>query len=384
MDNVDLDRDHEKSGQIELLPPQGAAIVDSIQAHRLRGLALAQKEYLLNILVSTRYARATQPKDKIYGVLGISDSAIIPDYSPDRSVRDVYREACLTQLPTCQYELLSCVDHEQPLRPSWAPDWSTARVTEALAYSTKAWALYCAGGRPVTGKEPPKMVLSEDKTTITLTGRVFDTIISLSGVSQDPVLDILDPKRTNLDLASYVELALKSKHWHKYLISGIPVYEAFFHTLLAGRNGSNISAPSADHSEVFGLILDSTTGQTPSLPGQTMSIRRQKGHFTLDNLKTRKPARTLEELQTALRAALKMRRFAVTKEGYFALVPRGAQIGDEIAAFDRACVPFVLRRKNGDSTGNEFELLGEAYVHGVMKGEVMDREDIELQDITLV
>jgi hypothetical protein len=66
------------------------------------------------------------------------------------------------------------------------------------------------------------------------------------------------------------------------------------------------------------------------------------------------------------------------------LVPRGAQVGDIIAVFDRACVPFVLRKKKGGAERNESELLGEAYVHGIMKGEVILMDDVELQDVTLV
>jgi hypothetical protein len=52
--------------------------------------------------------------------------------------------------------------------------------------------------------------------------------------------------------------------------------------------------------------------------------------------------------------------------------------------FDRACGPFVLRRKTDDLEKSKFELLDEAYVHGIMKGEVMQMDDFELQDITLV
>jgi hypothetical protein len=79
-----------------------------------------------------------------------------------------------------------------------------------------------------------------------------------------------------------------------------------------------------------------------------------------------------------------MRRFAITSKGYFALVPRGVQVNDAILVFDRACVPFILRNKMSDTGKNKFELLGEAYVHGTMKGEVMQMDEIELQDITLV
>jgi hypothetical protein len=281
------------------------------------------------------------------------------------------------------YETLSCVDHEVPLPTSWVPDWSTPCVTESLGRSTKAWILYYAGGRPVT-KQQPKVVLSDDQREITLSAKVFDRIISLGRVSHDPVFDIDNPQVGNHDLVSFAELVGSAGRTHAYTASDTSIYDAFFQTLVAGRDGSGVALPSQEHSEVFGLILDSATGRTLSLPGQTISPRQQKGYFTLNSLRTRKPAKTLEDLQTALRVALKMRRFAITSKGYFALVPRGAQVGDAIVVFDRACVPFVLRRRLRGAEENKFELLGETYVHGIMKGEVMQMDDIELQDITLV
>jgi hypothetical protein len=153
------------------------------------------------------------------------------------------------------------------------------------------------------------------------------------------------------------------------------------HTLLAGRDASTTAAPTQDHNDVFSLILDSTTGEMPSFPGQVYTPRRQKGFFTLNSLRTRKPAKTLEDLRTAIRAALTMRRFAITEKGYFALVPRGTREGDEIVVFEKACVPFVIRRV--EASGG-FELLGEAYVHGIMRGEVMDMQDLKLEDVVLV
>jgi hypothetical protein len=377
----ELDEEHGGIVSMSPLPPKGAEVVNSIQADRIQSLTLVQKEILLRMLVSTRYAQATELKDKVYGVFGIADSNIVPDYSPDKSVRDVYHEACLTQLPQFQYELLSCVDHKIPLQPSWVPDWSTPRVTEALGCSTKAWTLYCAGGRPVISQYP-KFALSDDKRAVTLSGKVFDAIFSLSCVSSNPVLNI-DDAQANQELASYVNMARNTHNTDAYPAADVSVYEAFLQTLVAGRDGSGVAPPSPDHSEVFSLILDSTTGKKPSLPGQTYSPRRETGHFTLSNLKTRKPAKTLEDFQIAYHSALKMRRFAVTTKGYFALVPRGARLGDEVVVLDKACVPFVVRRKEG-LKGGMYELLGEAYVHGIMKGEVMDMEDIELEDVTLV
>jgi hypothetical protein len=381
--NTVLDKQYIGVSTTALSSPQGATVINSIQVDRSQHLSFVSKELLLNILVSTRYAQATEPKDKIYGVLGIAESSIVPDYSPSTSARDVYHEACLTQIPLLMYELLSCVDHETPLPISWVPDWNSPRVTESLGRSTKAWTLYCAGSRPIA-RQQPKVILSDDKKEITLSAKVFDTILNIGHVSHDPILHIDEPQVGNRDLVYYAEIVRSASQTHAYPVPGTSTYDAFFQTLVAGRDGSGVVSPSQEHSEVFGLILDSATGQTLSLSGQTMSIRRQNGYFTLDSLRTRKPAKTLEDLRMALRVALKMRRFAVTSKGYFALVPRCAQIGDTIAVLHRACVPFVLRGKMGNERHNKFELLGEAYVHGIMKGEVMHMDDIELRDVTLV
>jgi hypothetical protein len=371
------------------LPP-GGAIINSLQADRLQNQMFQDKEYLLNSLVRTRYAQATNAKDKIYGVLGIAKSDIVPDYSPTRTAREVYHEACVSQIPELIYELLSCMDHDTPLAPSWVPDWSTDRVTEALGYSTKAWTLYQTGCKVVAGSNvftgrPSKVDLSEDKQRVTLSGILFDTVVTLGDVNEEATLDIDDPPARNKGWASNLQLIKDAYDQEEYTASNISIYNAFWHTLIAGRDGSGTVAPSQEHSDVFSLILDSTTGKMPSLPGQTYSARRQKGHFTINSLRTRKPAKTLEDLRTAIRSALTMRRFAITQKGYFALVPRGTRKGDVVVVFEKACVPFVVRKSTSmQGSARGYELLGEAYVHGIMRGEVMELAESTLEDITLV
>jgi hypothetical protein len=62
-------------------------------------------------------------------------------------------------------------------------------------------------------------------------------------------------------------------------------------------------------------------------------------------------------------------------------VPRGTRRGDEVVVFVGACVPFIVRGLKG---GGASELVGETYVHGIMRGEVMDMEDVRVGDVTLV
>ncbi|KAJ3942568.1 hypothetical protein N0V92_013800 [Colletotrichum tropicale] len=61
------------------------------------------------------------------------------------------------------------------------------------------------------------------------------------------------------------------------------------------------------------------------------------------------------------------RRFFITEKGYMGLAPVGAQTGDIIVVLFGSHVPFILRgREAGD-----YEVVGETYVSGIMKGEVL-------------
>ncbi|KAH6701962.1 hypothetical protein BKA61DRAFT_619977 [Leptodontidium sp. MPI-SDFR-AT-0119] len=61
------------------------------------------------------------------------------------------------------------------------------------------------------------------------------------------------------------------------------------------------------------------------------------------------------------------RRMVRLNEGYIALVPGETQVGDQIFLLKGGSVPVVLRQK-----GDNWEVIGEAYVHGVMRGELWD------------
>lgn len=65
------------------------------------------------------------------------------------------------------------------------------------------------------------------------------------------------------------------------------------------------------------------------------------------------------------------RRFFITEKGYMGLAPAGVQTGDKVVILFGSHVPFILRgREAGD-----YEVVGETYVSGIMKGEVMKEFD---------
>lgn len=62
-----------------------------------------------------------------------------------------------------------------------------------------------------------------------------------------------------------------------------------------------------------------------------------------------------------------MRDVVLTQEGYIGLVPRCANIDDQICVLLGAEFPYILRIKAG-----AFEVVGECYCHGIiMEGEML-------------
>ncbi|KAH7369985.1 hypothetical protein BKA65DRAFT_487486, partial [Rhexocercosporidium sp. MPI-PUGE-AT-0058] len=74
--------------------------------------------------------------------------------------------------------------------------------------------------------------------------------------------------------------------------------------------------------------------------------------------------------------------FFLTKKGYMGLGPAGMLPGDRVFTLIGGDVPFAIR-----PVGEEFELVGEAYVHGIMDGELWSGEydgaELVLGDVVL-
>lgn len=85
---------------------------------------------------------------------------------------------------------------------------------------------------------------------------------------------------------------------------------------------------------------------------------------------------------TAFQNAANYRSFGVTKRGYMAMVPAVSVRGDRIAIFCGGNVPFVTREASHEPA--EYKLIGEAYVHGIMDGEVFKETEPKIETICLV
>jgi hypothetical protein len=89
-------------------------------------------------------------------------------------------------------------------------------------------------------------------------------------------------------------------------------------------------------------------------------------------------------LQAVLRTeyAISGRKYFVSAKGYMGLVPKATQEGDMICIFMGGRTPFVVR-----PAGENYQLIGACYVHGIMYGEAMtefENQGGEMQDFVLV
>jgi hypothetical protein len=196
-------------------------------------------------------------------------------------------------------------------------------------------------------------------------------------VSTDASIDVDNPTVGNRQWITYVDIAKQNPAYP----TETTIFDAFWQTLVAGKDGPGSAKAHGEYSKVFSLIIDSSTGSMPSLPGQMYSVWRQKGFFTLDSLRSRKSAKALRDIRKTFRAALQMRWFAVIEREYFALIPRGAVIGDKVAIFKDVNEPFILRSMEDKE---RFQLVGEGYVYEIMEGQAINIDNIPTVPILLV
>lgn len=85
-------------------------------------------------------------------------------------------------------------------------------------------------------------------------------------------------------------------------------------------------------------------------------------------------------LQLPIAGFASFRRIAITEAGRKCLVHFKAEAGDAIAIVHGCPVPLILRARPDD----KYALVGEAYVEGIMNGEVVDWAEQEADELILV
>jgi hypothetical protein len=355
---------------------------------------------LLTALVETRHTQATNSLDNIYGVLGVCEHDVFPDYTiqPTLLFRRVALQILRIQIQDFErmfrrsithtvsaslgpFTLLYCIDQpanelDRGESPSWVVDWSKPRVTAGLVSNSSVFNCFNAGDRPSI---TCPLQISDDESMLYLSAKLFDAIEHLGPIIRDSDLQA-SHSTGSIAFRISVAYAISPPSILKTKLS----FLAFCKLLTAGKDITGREKYSSAYTEIISFLCDTITRQCPTFPDQIYTPRQQKGRLTTDSLNTRTCGRTFQDFMKAFASAVRNRRLCWNKKGHLGLVPRFARKDDCVVVVPGCPVPFVIRHAGEQAGVSVHQFVGESYVDGIMHGEVMADSELELSDVCLV
>jgi hypothetical protein len=346
---------------------------------------------LLHLLFMHRSFDSTDLRDKIYALSGLANDMDVLDVKPSYSISaaELYRAVALKMLKNGRHlDLLSIPRVPGPSKvgilPSWVPDWSVSDfafpLVDGVGNSVNPYFGFKA--TPESGQFSLQM--KDEGFTIGLAGEVIDYIVEAGEAFEPddrvPILQrLMDMAREYATYIAWKKIA-RIRSGKKYPGTGEELLDAYWRTLSAGRS-STTGDVTKTREEFLTLwrVYIRPFRVVPSSPllrwlRPVMVIAAYVG-VVLMYYWTYYWTKTLMERMMHFRrkmTASLYRRFFRTERGYLGLGSRLLREGDQIALFKGGMVPLVLRAK-----GQQWELVGDCFVHGIMQGEAFVEERCE-------
>jgi hypothetical protein len=297
---------------------------------------------LLQLLGDTRICGASNERDKIYALLGMSiekdEEGLAPDYR--LTIRETFIN--LVKFFVGRDKRLDVLCHVQGTPsehhlPSWVPDWSVPYACQVLGHEKDA------STRPYKASlgRLANVEFNADSEALVVEGKVFDKV---SKVGPPYNIDGDSPSSSLREWGSMISTS----------DTNIDTSAAFRDTLLAYPA---YAAPS------------------PFLRFYPSWRRRTYGDQELSTHEMTE-ATIFQEVFTK---ACNGRSFFITESGRMGLGPAKMTKGDAVAILLGGSVPFILHGQ-----GTQFMLVGECYVRGAMKGEPIEDTSVSLEKLCLI
>ena len=314
----------------------------------------------LDLLETFRDRDATDPRDKVYGLLGLSDLQEIPedfDYKPKikvdytKSVKEVYRDlamALINDQKSLQVLHSAILNSEEPNWPTWLPDWRIRDISHnphRLPHGFKA-----------DNGFPPRLTESPDPDMLSVEGKIIGSASFVHSEHHCPqVVWHVDARVLRQRI---IEIMGET-----YKPTGQTTGTAFTLTLSAGQVFESVQEAGTSAQEFADMALDFLAAL--KLPRDTQV---QRDYRYSQTGKFKKYGFDGGWIPYYLNCLCE-RRIFVTDTGYMGLGDQHMVEGDVIAILFGLSVACVLRPVMGRPHGT-YEFVGEAYVHGVMDGEI--------------
>ena len=298
---------------------------------------------------------ATDPRDKIYSLLGLLHEtdrvALTPDYS--KSVRQVYIEIARHVLRK-NINML-CLNTNSPFHdlPSWVSDWS---------YPLQQWPIWMPLTYNASGSSNPVLEFVDDLNILRVSGVIVDHISLLDGndpirTSQEGPIDSTRGEMLN-NIESTLSKAIERKLLSNANMLNPDKSDVLWRTLVTNGHlfrRSQTQGPNTRAPEEFGRMFQVLRGRAlvPADFMPKMPLAYRKEEYV-------KPF--VESTQ------LEAQRFFVSRSGRIGLGPFEIREGDLVVVIFGGDMPLILRCHD-----SHHQLIGPAYVHGFLKGEIFKR-----------
>ncbi|KAF2489419.1 HET-domain-containing protein [Lophium mytilinum] len=295
----------------------------------------------IHAVQDTRVAKCTDPRDRIYALLSISldgNSQFQPDYT--KTVPETYRDFFAEEVRRTERLILlrDCEAYKREYElPSWVPDWSKPRRSFLLSAGLAA-------------SHTKADVVSLGQKMMTVTGVFLSSVkqISISNIQADS-----DDHDISLNLRRLVQGLTPPGFWRtnpkqsELLCSALCAgdFADCYHPVMKGRPRLGESVEALPDLLGVGKNHVGTSPQKPSVSALINCMR-----LCL-------PGRALIEIEAPVGDPNLL----------LGLGPSCAAQGDIIAVLLGCSAPIVLR----PSIDETYQVVGEAYVHGVMNGELL-------------
>lgn len=298
---------------------------------------------------------ATDHRDRIYGMLGLACDTdklgIRPDYL--KSCEETYIDTARALLQHGHTDILvfSQFPKHYSTLPCWVPDWTTT-IQEPCGGCIADASFNASAQLPLCS--PAVSDSSDTSRLIALNGSRVDKITEVGTPWLPTIVGYVHDWTQSVTFISEIEsFCDRSNHLAR------PIYKS--------------------HEQREEAVWRIPCGDMDQLGNTGRHRARSTGPDVLEGFKllkkgfesceaSRSNDLRLRSYQMSMGGMFKRRPF-LSEQGYVGLVPSHTEVGDVIVIIYGAIVPFILR----DLGNGRCQFIGEAYVHGIMDGEYLEK-----------
>jgi hypothetical protein len=366
----------------------------------------------LDLLMRWRHRDSTDPRDKVYGLMGLLPVHVFPTAAP------------------CSYEIsasalfegvtVDLIREEGGLRPllgsaemphvtpglaSWAIDFAcTNRVGKR---QLKWWGHSHRYKKfSASGEKALKLDVTHGGNVLGMQGVFIDRVSDVGAVymlEDGEAVDYHGLLNAERSAQKLLERYLASRNSPSHYVNGQTWRSVFWRTMIGDwiMKEYPVQRAQDEHAHAYDSLMQGDT--TEYLPSTTQSSimpayepfvntsiapPAYESFTSTPSIPHRSPSSFRPSDNLLYESACGMlpdQAFFITEKGYIGIGPPDTRPGDQVWVLFGGQVPFVMREKekeqgDGVNKGDDVTFVGDAYVHGIMDGEAV-KEGCEQRDV---